>query len=203
MIHNPNPPMNPPGASIMRTEASALSYLQFASILHQGLEKMAEIQKSTLEIYSQQSQGAIESIKNAFPVAPVHLFELAELAIRQLFQVQVHLLDLMVKQSAACAEASKIQSNSGHEGVFVKAMGNTTDSFLAMHKKAVEFVTQQSQSFRDDIMGQINGDGSLNSADAIQRGTEAIIQAQKRFWDAMLKPFQIWQTEPAQPLNKN
>jgi hypothetical protein len=202
MIQNPELPVNRASAPIVRTEISDLPFLQFASILHKGLERLAEIQKSTLEIYSQHSQRTLESLKSVFPIAPGHLFELTEQAIRELFQVQVRILDLMVKQSAACAEASKKQSDAEYEGA-VKMMSDTTDCFLAMHKKAIEFITQQNQSFRDDIMRQVNGDGGANAADAIQRGTEAIIQSQKRFWDAMLKPFQLLRTEPSQPIIRN
>jgi hypothetical protein len=197
MIQNPDLPTNGSRSPMVQTESPALSYLQFASILHKGLEKTAEIQKYTLDMYAQQSRSTVDATKQVFPMAPAPLFELAELAIREFLNVQVKILDLMLRQSAAYMETLRAHSGSEYDGGMAKLMSDTADCYMAMNKKAVDFITQQNQTLADDVRRQVDGNAASNSnaAEAIQRGTEAIIQTQKRFWDVVLKPFEIWRVE--------
>ncbi len=173
-----------------------LPYLQFASILLNGLEKLAEIQKSALAVYAEIAQDSADSLKPVFPTTPVSLFEMAEQAIREFLQIQVRLLDLMLSQSAANREAVRSQPDMDFEKEVARLMFDSTDCLLSMQKKAVEFITHQNQTLAAEMKQATDIEDISN--DAIQPDTAAIIEAQKKFWDVTLKPFKMWKAETSQ-----
>lgn len=178
-------------ASESSSSSSTLPYLQFAAILLNGLEKLAEIQRSALAIYADIAHNTAESVKPVFSFSPAPLFEMAEQAIREFLQIQVRLLDLMLSQTSADKESVEKSSNRDFEAEVARLMLDSTDCLVNMQKKAVEFITQQNRAFAAEIMEQA-GSGSESPHDA-----SAIIQAQKKFWDVTLKPFKAWKNEMA------
>jgi hypothetical protein len=173
-----------------------VAYLQFASILLNGLEKLAEIQKSALAVYAETTQNSADSLKPVFPVPPVSLFEMAEQAIREFLQIQVRLLDLMLSQSAASREAIRSQPDMDFEKEVARLMFDSTDCLLSMQKKAVEFITHQNQTLAAELRQATDIEDHL--AEPVQPDTAAIIEAQKKFWDVTLKPFKMWKAESSQ-----
>jgi len=172
-------------------ETWTLPYLQFAAILFNGLEKLAEIQKSALAVYTDLARKSADALKPAIPVSTSSLFELAEQAIREFLQIQVRLLDLMLKQSTANRQALRTRSEEDFEGEVARLMFDSTDCLLNMQKKALEFITHQNQTLAAEVLQQgVNG-SSQDAAEIPGPNTSAIIEAQKKFWDVTLKPFRM------------
>ena len=186
---------NEKSASVI-SGSPTLPYLQFASILLNGLEKLAEIQKSALAVYAEITQNSADSLKPVFPVTPVSLFEMAEQAIREFLQIQVRLLDLMLSQSAANREVVRSRPDMDFENEVARLMFDSTDRLLSMQKKAVEFITHQNQTLAAEMKPATDIEDISN--EAIQPDTAAIIEAQKKFWDVTLKPFKMWKAEASQ-----
>lgn len=156
------------------------------------MEKLAEIQKMTLdtyEKYARETGDAAASIKQIFPVAPVPLFEMAEEAIRAFLQMQVNILDLMLNQTRAQVESIRTNGALDYERNIARLMRSSADCLLEMQEKAFGFFVQQNNTFAAEATGS-----------AVQDGTDAIIQAQKKFWDVTLKPFKAWQAEASQAI---
>jgi len=191
MSDHPESPITENSDSLIPT-TSPLPYLQFASILLKGLEKLAEIQKMTLDIYekyARETGDAAESLKQMFPVAPVPLFEMAEEAIRTFLQMQVNILDLMLNQTRVQVESIRTNGALDYERNIARLMRSSADCLLEMQEKAFGFFAQQNNTFAAEATGS-----------AVQDGTDAIIQAQKKFWDVTLKPFKAWQAEASQAI---
>jgi len=167
-----------------------LPYLQFAAILFNGLEKLAEIQNSALAVYTNAVRDSADSIKPAIPASMPSLFDLAEQAIREFLQIQVRLLDLMLKQTAANRQALQTHSGGNFEGEVARLMFDSTDRLLNMQKQALELITNHNQAFAEDVLPQ-ESNGDSQPAEMLQPDTSAIIQAQKKFWDVTLKPFRM------------
>lgn len=187
MSENPELPVTENSDSLI-SGTSALPYLQFASILLKGLEKLADIQKSTLDLYDKCAKDtgeATASMKEMFPAVPVPLFEMAEEAIRAFLQIQVHILDLMLKQSTAQIEALGASGTLDYDREIARLMRSSADCMLEMQAKAVDYIIQQNQSLAAELSTQLK-------SGATDETTDAIIQAQKRFWDVTLKPFKAW-----------
>jgi hypothetical protein len=166
-----------------------LPYLQFASILLNGLEKLAEIQKSALSIFTEMTRNSADAARPVLP-ALEPLFEMAEQAIREFLQIQVRLLDLMLSQSAAQMDEAQAHPGMDYELEVATLMRNSTDCLLTMQKKALEFILHQNEALAAAIEEPGgNGDAASNS------DTSAIIEAQKKFWDVTLKPFKMIKAE--------
>lgn len=174
-----------------------LPYLQFAAILLNGLEKLAEIQKSALSIFTGMAKDSAESVKPVIPIAPMSLIEMAEQAIREFLQIQVRLLDLMLSQSTARPAALQNHSGMDYEWEVARLMRDSTDCLVTMQKKAVEFITHQNQTIADEIMQAENRSIGSDAPDVPD--TSAIIEAQKKFWDVTLKPFRMMKAGVQQP----
>lgn len=171
------------------SEVWTLPYLQFAAILFTGLEKLAEIQKSALSVYNDIAKNAADSIKPTVPLSTMSLYELSEQAIREFLQIQVRLLDLMLKQSTAKRGALQTSAGNDFEGDIARLMLDSTDCLLNMQKKALEFITHQNETLAEDILQNGSNGTQQNSNERMPPDTSAIIQAQKKFWEVTLKPF--------------
>lgn len=162
------------------SKSSALPYLQFAAILLNGMEKLADIQKSALAAYAEITRNSAGLLKPPAMRDPRELLELAEQAIREFLQIQVRLLDLMLSHSETQPQAARGDAGRDFEAEIAALMLASGDSLLSMQKKALEFMNHQNQTLATEI-GDITGSGNAS----------AVIQAQKTFWDVTLKPFRM------------
>ncbi len=164
---------------------------QFTSILQKGFKGFAEIQKSVFQVYEQNTKSALESAKQMFPITSP-FFEMAAQAFSEFLKTQKRSLDHILNQSTPFMNA--VSSNSFYvenDGIG-KLVRDSAEYFISMQKNAADFAAQQTHKFADTMKSESNSAGTpaSSAADAIHRGTEAVVQAQKQFWDMMLKPFE-------------
>lgn len=167
------------------------------STLRQNFEKFTEMQTSAFEIYEQQAKTAMESAKQVFPMTPAPFFEMAERGMSEFLTMQRRTLELMLNQSTIYMDTLRASSLEEDGREINKMMRDSAEYFLSIQKKAAEFATQQAQGFADSMRRDAGpaGTPASSAADALQRGTDAFVQAQKGFWELMLKPFEIARTE--------
>lgn len=162
------------------------------SIMQKSFEKFAEIQKSAFDVYEKHAKITMDTAKQVLASTPSPFFELAEQGMGEFLKMQRRTLDLALGQSTAYLDLICANSLSVDGSELNRLMHDSAEYFFSMQKKAADFATQQTQRFADNMKreaGNTETPGS-SAADAIRRGTEAVVQAQKGFWELMLKPFE-------------
>src|SRR5450432_4239497 len=86
------------------TASETAPYAAFAGFFHKGVERLAELQKNSIDVGTHQAMDAIGVWKQAMglptPSPAMSLLELASQSIDKTAQAQKGMIDLIVKQSA-------------------------------------------------------------------------------------------------------
>src|ERR1700733_6432717 len=107
MMNNPKSTKDAPPDSPARETPPASEtapFTAFAALFHKGMERLAEVQKNTLDIVASQSIDVIGAWKQAFPVPPstpgAVALDVVNQGIERMAQTQKGMIDLVVQQSA-------------------------------------------------------------------------------------------------------
>jgi hypothetical protein len=152
-----------------------------------GVGRLAEVQKKTLDIATQQNAEAVDFWKKTvkkMPGAPgLFLFELAGSGFERYVEIQKGLVDLMAEQSRAVAEWMKERTTVTNKvgEVAVKFAQQTVERTVATHKKNIDHAAAQTNAVFDTARKQFGLEGSPveSATDSIQRGVNAMMEAQK------------------------
>lgn len=150
-----------------------------------GVGRIAEVQKKSIEVAAQQSAEAIALWKKTVektPGAPgVFMLDLMASGFERLAETQKGAIDLMVEQSKAAAEVVKERAataaKTGESAVHFAQ--ETVDRAAATHRKALDHAAAQTKAIFDTAKQQFSGGPVEAAADSIQRGVNAIVDAQK------------------------
>ena len=170
----------------------------FANLFHKGLTKLAEVQKSVLDIFAQQSADAHNAWKQAYrqpSATPALLFmEWAVRGVEKSVDAQKNLLDLSVQQSALVTNATKERADSASKFAtnLTDMVQQSTDRMVAAEKVVVDFAAQQNAAVTDLFRRQFGFPESTPTAmaaDSIRRGVDFVLETQKELLDLASKPF--------------
>jgi hypothetical protein len=178
----------------------------FAAFMHEGVERLAEIQRFTVDIAARQTNDTIKFWKNAYKVQPEgplgSFLDLASQSTERLAHTQKGVLDLLVQQSANVLDASKTRSESFSK--YTKSatdmINATTDRVVAAQKLLLDFAAGQNKAVADAVKQQSGVAGSpaaVEVVETVQRNFEAAIQAQKEVVQAAAKPLKASAASPA------
>jgi len=164
----------------------------YPDIIQKSFEKLVELQRSAFDVYEQQARAAIQTAKELFPVMSLPSFEIAEQEMNELLRMQKRTLELVLDQSTAYMNSMRTNPFVTDGREIKGAMHDSAEYLVSMQKKAVDFATQQTQRFTELMRQEPGtfGTTGMGAADAIQRGTDAFVRAQNRFWEIMLKPYE-------------
>lgn len=161
----------------------------------QGFQRVAALQKKSLDVAAEHSGEWIAVCKKAFsyvPVAtPTFFFDLAEQVVENVVETQKNVIDLFVEQSEAVATTVNERTeayNKVAEGVVAAVQASVVRSVEAQ-QKALSFVAEQSSAFYKNAKNQLGGEPMAAAVDTVERGTTAILEAQKSLIDVVAKPF--------------
>lgn len=169
----------------------------FATLFQTGLEKVAQVQKDSLDMFAQQSAGLLRSVVMNFRVpldSPgVIGMTIAGKGIENLVEAHKSLLDMLVQQSALTVEAAK--EGAGSASKYVSASAEMLQQAAAKAVEAqssfVNVAATQNKHLADAVkrqVGSIVNTPVAMAAEAIQRGVNTAIEAQRQFLDAASKP---------------
>jgi hypothetical protein len=161
------------------------------------VERVAEIQKSTLDIVANQTTGAIDAFKEAYSVpssAPgAFLFDLIDQGMEKMAKTQKDVIDLMVQQSSQALDITKERRDSASKfshGV-ADMLAEATDRTVAAHKILLDFAAEQNRVIAAAVKRQAGISGSAPATAAVetfQSNVDVAIKAQKEIMEASAKP---------------
>jgi hypothetical protein len=99
--------------------------LAVAVFFHKGVEMLADLEKSTRDMYAHQATDAMNTLRQLFPAVPapgMFYVDVAGQGFGRLIEMQKGMVDLMVRQSAAGVDGLKQRSSS-----VAKAAGGVTN----------------------------------------------------------------------------
>ncbi len=169
----------------------------FAPLYLKSVERVAELQKKSLDIAAEQTADWIGAWKKAFgyfPVtAPTFIFDVACQAVQTAVETQKSAIDLAVDQTKALADITKVRAEAyskildGVTGTVQKSVERSVEA----QKKVLEFAAEQNKAVFESTKKQLGGAAGPATVivDSLQRGADALIEAQKSVLNITSKPF--------------
>ena len=164
-------------------------------LYRKGVQRVADLQKKSLDVAAEQAGEWIAANKQAFryfPVAaPTFFFRLAEQVVENVVDTQKKFIDLFVEQSEAFAATVNERAEALSkvtEGVAAAVKSSVVRSVEAQ-QKALSFAAEQSSAFYKNAKNQFGVEPVSAVVNSVERGTKAILEAQKSLVDVVAKPF--------------
>jgi hypothetical protein len=166
----------------------------FIPLYTKNVERLAELQKKSLDIAAEQNAELIDACKKASKYLPetpgLFLFDLVGQAFERFVETQKGAIDLAVEQSHVVAGLAKERGSSATkvaEGV-TALFQQSVEHSVAAQKKALDYYAEQHKSACETAKKQFHI-ANNPAADAFQNGIDALIQTQKTMLDIVSKPF--------------
>jgi len=168
----------------------------FLPMYTKSVERLAELQKKTLEMTAQQNAEWMDAWKKSARFMPenpgMFMFELAGQMFDRFVETQKGVIDMAVEQSHTAAGVAKDRGKSmgkaaeGITGLFQAAM----EQSIAAQKKALDFFAEQQKMVYETTKRQFRFAGNP-AAEAFQSGLDALIETQKAMLDMASKPLHM------------
>jgi hypothetical protein len=157
-----------------------------------NVERVAELQKKSLEVAAEQNAEFIATCKEAFEQTPetpgLFVFDLLGQAFERAIEAQKVAIDQTVEQSNAFASLVKERAGSAKkvaEGV-TAVFQQTVEQTVAAQKKALNYYAEQHKAAYETAKKQFHI--SNPAAEIFQAGMDALIETQKTMMDIATKP---------------
>jgi hypothetical protein len=171
----------------------------FSSLVLDSVERVAGLQKKTLDIGAEQTGEWIGAWKKAFSYFPLtpsaFLFDVAVQAAQTAVETQKSAIDLVVEQSKAATGIAKARAKARAEANSKIADGvatiqNSVERSMEAQKTILEFAGEQNRAAFETAkkLGAAAGPAAV-IVDTFQRGAHAAIEAQKSFLNIASQPF--------------
>jgi hypothetical protein len=199
-----NPAMGaPPEAAAPGSDRQEPAPAMFAALFRRGLANAALAHRYGMAMAAQYGDEALETAKNALrlgPAAPgMFLFDIAHQAIHGYVETHNRIMDLTFEQGAAVLETARDGSESAARIATGMAamLQQTVVRSVAAQKIALDFAAQQSRIATGAAKKQfgIAGTPAEAAADTIQRGVDALVEAQKEMLELAAKPLKMTRAE--------
>jgi hypothetical protein len=160
-----------------------------------NVERVAELQKLSLDVAAEQTAewiGAWKNVFSSFPVpAPTFFFDVFGQAVQTYVETQKSAIDVVVEQTQSMTEIAQQRADA-----YSKITESATAAFQATvtrsveaQKKVLEFASAQNKNLCAAAKKQIGAGPATAFVDSYERGAETIIDAQKSILDATTKSF--------------
>ena len=169
----------------------------FAPLYLNGVERVAEWQKKSLDMAAEQSADWIGAWKKAFSyfpmTPPTFIFDLAGQAVQTAVETQKGALDLVVEQAKSVAGIAKVRAEA-YSTIFdgvTETFQKSVERSVEAQKKVLEFAAEQNKAVFESTKKQLGTTAGPATAivDSFQRGADALIEAQKSVLNITSQPF--------------
>lgn len=167
----------------------------FAPFYKNTVNRVAELQKNSLDAVAEQTNEFVAAWKKAasyFPVpTPTFLFDVFGQAVQTAVETQKSAIDIAVEQTEAVAKITKQRVNAYAEiaETATEAFKTTVSRSVEAQKKVLEFAAQQNKAVWEATRKQTGNSPASMIADTIERGTNTVIEAQKSLLEAATTSF--------------
>jgi methyl-accepting chemotaxis protein len=162
-------------------------------VYEKNVERLAELEKKSLEVAAEQSTEWIDTCKKAFHLVPdtpgLFLFDLLGRTFGRLVETQKGFIDLAVEQSHTVAGLAKERSSYATkmaEGV-TTLVQQTVAYSVAAQKQVLDHVAEQNKTAYETAKKRFRISSSP-AAEAFQSGMDTLIETQKAMLDIASKP---------------
>ena len=162
-----------------------------------SVERVADLQKRSLDIAAEQTAELIGAWKKAFSYFPVtppaFFFDFAGQAVQTAIENQKSAIDLVVEQTEAATDIVKVRLEAYSkiaDGVSTSVRKSVERSVDAQ-KKMLEFASAQNKAGFECTKKQLGAAAGPATAilDTFQLGADTVIEAQKSFLNMASQPF--------------
>lgn len=163
----------------------------FATLYAKSVERVAEIQKHSIDIAMQQNKETIElwkQLSEKLPWAPpVKGFEEAETTLERFAGTQKTAIDLMVEQTHAFVEMVKERASAADKTAdsVLKFAKQSFDRSVSAQKKATDAAVNETKSAFESAREKFEFPGGAAVAESIQHGVDRIVEAQKELLETV------------------
>ena len=161
-------------------------------LFEKGFEQVLEASKTSFDLAVKYNQNVLEATRKSLNLAPttpgLFLFDVAGKALENYAELQKNLLNSFGEHGSATASAVR-EAGKTTEKIAAKtatAFQESAKRTAAAHKAVLEFAAKQNKQVAEAVKQQevISGTPLAEMADAIERGMEALIEAQKASLDS-------------------
>jgi len=184
--------MSTPKKSTQSAGVNPAAFEEFIPLYTKNVERMAELQKKSLEIAAEQNAEFIGTCRKAFDFVPetpgLFFFDLIGQAFERAVETQKGAIDLAVEQSRAVVNLAQERGGSaakvaeGVTALFEQGVKQT----VAAQKKALDYYSEQHKTAYETAKRQFRI--SNPAAEAFQAGLDVLIETQKTMLDIASKP---------------
>lgn len=163
----------------------------FVPLYTKSMERIAELQKNSLDIAIQQSSEMIHAWRKVLPPGTpgLFMFDMMAQMFERYIDTQKGTIDLAIEQGHAAAGlvkdrggyASKV--GEGMTGLFQRSIDHT----IAAQKKALDSFAEQNKAVYEAAKRQLRF-SSNPATEAFQTGLDTLIETQKTMLDIASKP---------------
>jgi hypothetical protein len=162
-----------------------------------GVERVADLQKKTLDVAAEQTAELLGAWKKAFSYFPVtppaFFFDFAGQAVQTAVETQKSAIDMVVEQTQTVRGINKVRAEAyakitdGVTTSIQKSVGRSVEA----QKKVLEFASVQTKAGFDSAKKQLGAASGPATAvlDTFQLGADTVIEAQKSFLNFAAQPF--------------
>jgi hypothetical protein len=182
----------PAAAAVKREFVDAITPLVMGSV-----ERVAELQKKTLDLTAEQTAELIGAWKKAFSYSPVtppaFIFDVASQAVQTAVDTQKSAIDLVLEQTKSVAGIAKVRADAYSQIVdgVTATVKKSVERSVEAQKKVLEFASEQNSAAFAAAKKQLGAaaEPATVIVDTFQRGAEAVIEAQKSILNIASQPF--------------
>jgi hypothetical protein len=158
-----------------------------------GIERVAEFQKKGLELAVQHNAEWVNTWKKLTLAPPgLLMLDLASTAFERFADTQKGAIDLIVEQSHALADVvkeRKLKASDTLEEAKTRAQ-EVIEQSVAAQKTAIDYAAKQAKAVFETAKQQLGyaGTPAEAAANAVERGMDVVVEAQKELLDTMKEP---------------
>jgi hypothetical protein len=169
----------------------------FTPLVLNSVERVADLQKKSLDVAADQTAELIGAWKKAFSFFPVtppaFFFDFAGQAVQTAVEAQKSAIDMVVEQTEAATDIAKVRVEA-----YSKIVNGVTTSVQQSVERSVEaqnkmlaFASAQTKAGVDSAKKQLGTAAGPATAilDTFQLGADTVIEAQKSFLNMASQPF--------------
>jgi methyl-accepting chemotaxis protein len=164
----------------------------FIPVYTKGVERLAEIQKKTLEIAAEQNAEFLDTWKKTFTFGQetpgLFFLDLIGQTFEKAIETQKSAIELAVEQSKTVAKLAEERTGSiakvaeGVTGLFEESVQQT----VAAQKKAIDYYSEHYKTAYETAKKQFKVSNPF--AEAFQSGLDVLLESQKSLLDIASKP---------------
>lgn len=164
---------------------------KIATLYTKSVERMAEIQKRSLDIamqHNKETVGLWKQLSEKLPWAPsLKGFDEVTTTFERFTGSQKTAIDLMVEQTRAFVEVVKDRTAAFDRATdsVLEFAQQSFDRTVVAQKKAADAAVSETKSAFESAREQFDFPGGAAMADSIQHGVDAIIEAQKELLETV------------------